>query len=93
MRMEIYQAMVRKEGVKLAQVGDEVILPIEFVHPDSGSQPRNGQKLHYMAPFYYTVEEGGAIGSAFGFPADMREHATVERFEQLILDEVNLRAT
>jgi len=32
-RMEINQAMERKTGDRLADVGDEVILPIEFVHP------------------------------------------------------------
>jgi len=88
-RMEIYQALERKEGVKLAVVGDEVILPIEFVHPHTGAKPPNGQKLHYMVPFYYTVEEDETVGSAFGFPADMREHTPIDRFEKLILDEVN----
>jgi len=87
--MEIYQALERKEGVKLALVGDEVILPIEFVHPYSGAKPHNGQEFHYMVPYYYTVEEDGTIGSAFGFPADMRAHTRVDRFEELILDEVN----
>ncbi|MEO2048945.1 MAG: hypothetical protein ABGX16_20500 [Pirellulales bacterium] len=88
-RMEIYQALERKAGVKLARVGDEVILPIEFVHPYSGAKPRNGQKLHYMVPFYYVIEKDGTVSSAFGFPTDMREYASIDRFEKLILDEVN----
>ncbi len=87
-RMEIYQGLEHKPGTQLAVVGDEVILPIEFVHPHFGAKPRNEQKLHYMVPRYYTVEKDGAIGYAFGFPPDMREHARLDRFEKLIVDEV-----
>ena len=85
--MEIYQVMERKTGDRLADVGDEVILPIEFVHPFTGAKPRNGQALHYMVPFYYTVEQDGSVGSAFGFPPGMRGHTRFDRFEKLILDE------
>lgn len=86
-RMEIYQVMERKTGDRLADVGDEVILPIEFVHPFTGAKPRNGQALHYMVPFYYTVEQDGSVSSAFGFPPGMRGHTRFDRFEKLILDE------
>jgi hypothetical protein len=85
--MEIYQVMERKTGDRLADVGDEVILPIEFVHPFTGAKPRNGQALHYMVPFYYTVEQDGSVSSAFGFPPGMRGHTRFDRFEKLILDE------
>ena len=89
-RMEIHQAMERKEGVKLAVVGDEVILPIEFVHPYTGAQPRNEQAFHYIVPFYYTIERDRTVGSAFGFPPEMREFTShVDRFEELIRDQVN----
>jgi len=81
-RMEINQAMERKTGDRLADVGDEVILPIEFVHPFTGAKPRNGQALHYMVPFYYTVEQDGSVSSAFGFPPGMRGHTRFDRFSQ-----------
>jgi hypothetical protein len=88
-RMEIHQAMERLPGVKLAQIGDELILPIEFVKPLVGALPREGQKHHYMVPFYYVVENSKTITSAFGFPEEMQKHATLTKIESLIMDEVN----
>jgi len=88
-RMEIHQAMERLPGVKLADVGDELILPITFTKPLVGPSPPQGQKFHYMVLFYYVVEQDGSISSAFGFPDDMQAHATLSKIETLIADEVN----
>ncbi|MFV2067058.1 MAG: hypothetical protein ACC645_08760 [Pirellulales bacterium] len=88
-RMEIFQSLERKGEVKLANVGDELLLPIEIVHPYAGNSPPNGQRVHYMATFYYTIEPSGEVTSAFGFPADMTPYTTVDQMEALIVDEVN----
>jgi len=88
-RMEIHQAMERMPGTKLAEVGDELILPIEFAKPLVGASPPEGQKLHYIVLFYYVVEQDGSIVSAFGFPQEMQAHATLAKIEALIADEVN----
>jgi len=60
-RMEIFQSLERKGQVKLANVGDELLLPIKIVHPYAGTAPPNGQRVHYMASFYYTIEPSGPI--------------------------------
>lgn len=88
-RMEIHQAMERLPGVELANVGDEVILPIEFAKPLVGASPPQGQPFHYMALFYYVVENDGSITTAAGFPEEMQAYATLEEFESLIRDEVS----
>ncbi len=85
-RMEIYQSKEYKRGKRLADVGEEVILPIYTKEPHSGAPPPNGQKRHYLVPFYYVVEQNGQVTSAFGFPADMRKHTQVDRFERLITE-------
>jgi len=87
-RMEIHQAMERLPGIKLANVGDEVILPIELATPHVGAQPRQGQKHHYMAIHYYVVHADGSITSAFGFPAETQKIATLDKLESLIEDVV-----
>jgi len=88
-RMEIHQALERLPGAKLAEVGDELILPIEFAKPLVGSSPPDGQELHYIALYYYVVEQDGSITSAFGFPQEMQKYASLATIEALIADEVN----
>ena len=65
-RMEIYQSKEYKRGKRLADVGEEVILPIYTKEPHSGAPPPNGQTRHYLVPFYYVVEQNGQVTSAFG---------------------------
>ncbi len=88
-RMEIHQGMERLTGAGLADVGDEVILPIEFAKPLVGARPPEGQQFHYIALFYYVVEPNGTITTAHGFPEEMQSHATLSAFESLIADEVS----
>ena len=76
---------------ELPQVGEEVILPIEVIPPRVGTPPPGGQDVHYMVPFYYSVEKDGHVGSIFGFPPEMAAHAkTVERFEALITESLKM---
>ncbi len=88
-RMEIHQSPERRKGFKLPLVGDEIILPIKFVYPNTGSRPPNGQKAHYMALHYYTVAADGAINSAFGFPPAMQAQAKLPLFAKFISEQVN----
>lgn len=88
-RMEIYQSHELDGRRRLAEVGDEVILPIEIVHPYTGAPPPNGQKVHYAVPFYYTVEKDGTVTSAFGFPPDMQPYTKIERLEVVIVEAAN----
>lgn len=87
-RMEFHQSLEYKPGARLPEAGEEVILPVETVHPYTGAPPPGGEKAHYLAKFYYLVDQDGAIRSIFGFPPDLREHATLAGFDKLILDEV-----
>ena len=89
MRIEFYQSLQRKPGARLPNVGEEVILPIDVVHPYTGADRWPARRLHYFAKFYYTVAEDGKIISIFGFPPEMQKHATLPQFEKLILDEIN----
>lgn len=87
-RLEFYQSLEYKKGARLPDVGDQVILPVEIAHPYTGAPPLAGEKVHYFAKFFYAIRADGAIVSIFGFPPDLREHATLERFEKLIIDTV-----
>ena len=86
-RMEFRQSLQWKEGARLPDVGEEVILPIEVVHPWTGAPPPGGEKVHYFADFYYLVLKDERIESIFGFPPEMRKHATLEGFERLIVEQ------
>ncbi len=88
-RLEFYQSLEWKEGARLPDTGAQVILPLDIVHPYTGAQPLAGEKVHYFAKFYYTVSEDGNIASIFGFPEEMREHTSLEKFEKLIISEIN----
>ena len=88
-RMEIFQSHELDGRRKLAEVGDEVILPIEIVQPYTGTPPPNGQKVHYAVPFYYSIGKDGTVGSAFGFPRDMQRYTQIDRLEELITSAVN----
>jgi len=89
-RMHVHQSMQSKRdqpglpGTTLAEIGDEVILPIEFATPRVGTPPPRDQKLHYMSLFYYVVEKDGSITHAFGLPPDLQQHATLPMFSALI---------
>ena len=88
-RIEIYWHRCWDEiGVpELPRVGAEVILPIEAIPARAGSPPPGGQKMHYMAPFFYSVHKDGGVRSIFKFAPGMAPHAvTLERFERLIGD-------
>lgn len=85
-RMEIYQARNYKPGKRLADVGEELILPIHLERAHVGGLPPNNQDVHYFVPFYYVVKDDGAIYSAFGFPPDLQAHAQIDKFEKLIID-------
>ena len=76
-------------GYHLPRVGDEVILPIQLIHARSGPVPPNGQKIHYMAPFFYTVAKDGSIDCLPAFAPDMKPYATLDCIEKMIIDEVN----
>ncbi len=88
-RMEFYQSLERMPDARLPNEGEEVILPIGVAHPYTGAPPAGGEKAHLFAKFYYLIAEDGKIVSIFGFPPEMQQHATLPRFEALILDEVN----
>ncbi len=88
-RMEIHQGPRRDKGMELAKVGDQVILPIKLVHTHAGAAPPNGQKVHLISLFYYSVGADGAVRSAFGVAPDLRPSMKLDRFEKLILDEVS----
>ena len=88
-RIEIYWhwAWDEVDTPRLPRVGDEVILPIEAIPVRAGSLPPDGQDLHYMVPFYYSVGKDDRVSSIFDFPPSMRIHAaTVEQFEALIAE-------
>ena len=72
----------------LPWVGEELFLPIHLVHPHIGQPPPGEQDLHYMVPFFYRVGTDGTVRGVTPFAADLQPHATVERFEALIRDEV-----
>lgn len=86
-RIEIYwHRWWDANGVpRLPDVGDEVVLPIEAIPPRAGTPPPGEQNVHYMAPFFYSIEKDGTVGSIFRFPPEMAAHATtLECFEKLI---------
>jgi hypothetical protein len=90
-RIEFHQSLEYVPGARLPDVGEEAILPIETAHPYTGAAPLEGEKLHAFARFFYSVGPGGAIGSIFGFPPEMRPYLRLAEFERLI-EEVVARA-
>jgi len=88
-RLEFYQSLEYKPGARLPDVGEEVILPLDIVHPYTGAAPQAGERFHYFARFFYCIAKDGTIGSIFGFPPEMRPYLTLPAFEKLIMDEVH----
>ncbi|MBN1422578.1 MAG: prolyl oligopeptidase family serine peptidase [Planctomycetes bacterium] len=87
-RIEFYQSREYRPGARLPDVGEEVILPLDIVHPYTGAAPLEGEKVHTFAKFFYAVAPDGSIGSIFGFPQEMRPYLRLSAFEELIAEAV-----
>ena len=87
-RMEAYNGGVGDRYVTglgdLPGEGTEVLLPIFIIHPRVGSPPPNNQRVHYVAPFYYTVDRRQRIETLWKLPPDWKDLNTLENVEKII---------
>ena len=87
-RIEAYNGGIGDRYVpglgELPGEGSDVLLPISIIHPRVGSRPPHGQAVHYVAPFFYTIDAEQRLDTLWRLPPEWKERNTLSHVEKLI---------